>query len=407
MVMKATRRFLAFFSPGGILLLAVAGLAYSGVLTPYMGAILPAYPVATLAVGILLGLRLGRSRVLSLILTLAAANLVLSNLVGSQPAPGSERLLYDFVAVLVPLNFALFSWLPESGVFNLEGLKRLGILVFEGAAGAVVWFFPGALESLKAGRAPSSLTAMPAPALAAFVLALAALSVGYYLRRGSMEASLLWALPAAFLALNIGAGGPLATIFISTAALIIVAGLIEATYGMAFKDPLTNLPSRRALNEALLKLPDTYTLAMVDIDRFKAFNDRYGHDVGDQVLKMVASRLAGAHGAKAFRYGGEEFTLVFPGKRVEDVLPELDRIRKAVAGRPFMLRAPDRPKKKPERPRAAKPAGTASVTVSIGAAGGHDGQRKPQNVLAESDRALYRAKKTGRNKVAAARPVTR
>jgi len=75
------------------------------------------------------------------------------------------------------------------------------------------------------------------------------------------------------------------------------------------------LPSRRALIERLPSLGRRYTVAMVDVDHFKNFNDTYGHDAGDQVLRMVASRLGEVSGGgTAFRYGGEEFTILFPGK---------------------------------------------------------------------------------------------
>ena len=65
---------------------------------------------------------------------------------------------------------------------------------------------------------------------------------------------------------------------------------------MAYDDELTGLPARRALNEALARLRGTYTVAMVDIDHFKRFNDEHGHDVGDQILRMVGARLAGVGG---------------------------------------------------------------------------------------------------------------
>ena len=60
---------------------------------------------------------------------------------------------------------------------------------------------------------------------------------------------------------------------------------------MAYHDELTGLPGRRALNEALLRVGSRYAVAMVDVDHFKHFNDAYGHEVGDQVLRMVAAQL--------------------------------------------------------------------------------------------------------------------
>src|SRR5438270_12939913 len=112
---------------------------------------------------------------------------------------------------------------------------------------------------------------------------------------------------------------------------------------MAYLDELTQLPSRRSLNEALLKLGETYSIAMLDVDHFKKFNDSYGHESGDQALRLVASRLARiAGGGKAYRYGGEEFAVVFPGKPAEDVFIYLDRMRKIIEQSTFTVRGKDR-----------------------------------------------------------------
>ena len=65
-----------------------------------------------------------------------------------------------------------------------------------------------------------------------------------------------------------------------------------------------------------------YVLAMADVDHFKSFNDTHGHDTGDQVLKLVAARLAQVKGGgRAFRYGGEEFTVLFPDRTLDEALP--------------------------------------------------------------------------------------
>jgi len=72
-----------------------------------------------------------------------------------------------------------------------------------------------------------------------------------------------------------------------------------------------------------------YVIAMLDVDHFKSFNDTYGHDVGDQVLKMVAAKINGVKGGgKPFRYGGEEFTVIFPRRRLAEAIPHLEEVRK-------------------------------------------------------------------------------
>jgi GGDEF domain-containing protein len=160
---------------------------------------------------------------------------------------------------------------------------------------------------------------------------------------------------------------------------------------------------------------------MLDVDHFKKFNDTYGHDIGDQVLCRVAAivgKVAG--GGHPFRYGGEEFTVVFPGKSVAEALPHLEAVRAAMASTPFEIRGPDRPEEKPgaeakpkgkgnkaESKPKPKPEGMpapgerkqVSITISIGAAAWTPETSTPETVMKAADLALYRAKEKGRNQV--------
>jgi diguanylate cyclase (GGDEF)-like protein len=189
--------------------------------------------------------------------------------------------------------------------------------------------------------------------------------------------------------------------YLTSAGLVLVVAAVESAYAMAYRDELTGLPARRALNDALLRVDGTYTVAMVDVDHFKKFNDTHGHDVGDQVLRMVAGRLGHVPGGgRAFRYGGEEFAVLFPGKTAEETAPHLETLRTAVAGATFTLRGQDRPKRKPRSSRARGATGRqVAVTVSIGAAHAR-GSAVPAQVVKAADNALYRAKEGGRNRVA-------
>lgn len=191
-------------------------------------------------------------------------------------------------------------------------------------------------------------------------------------------------------------------------ALCLVAGLpslasvIEHSFRLAYIDELTEIPGRRALVETMQDEGSVFTLAMLDVDHFKNFNDTHGHEVGDHVLRMVAARLAtvGA-GGSAYRYGGEEFTLVFPGKTSEDVAEELERLRELVEKSPLVLRSPDRPQKKPSRPTkkvSKKKKPSVNVTVSIGAATRRTDEPWDR-VMKRADEALYKAKEEGRNRV--------
>ena len=120
--------------------------------------------------------------------------------------------------------------------------------------------------------------------------------------------------------------------FLMAAGLLLIITVLQTTHHMAFRDELTGLPSRRDLNESMMKLGRCYTIAMLDVDHFKNFNDTYGHDLGDQVLKIVARKIAATGGSsKHYRYGGEEFTVLFPGKDMNQAIPHLEELRQEIA----------------------------------------------------------------------------
>jgi diguanylate cyclase (GGDEF)-like protein len=224
--------------------------------------------------------------------------------------------------------------------------------------------------------------------------------VRFIIHRDAVVSAFFWTLVSVFIALAFEKLGPLSPVYFATGGLALVISVIETSYSMAYHDELTGLPGRRSLNEALRKLTSRYAIAMVDIDHFKQFNDRYGHDVGDQVLRMVGSKLVRTTGgARAFRYGGEEFILVFH-ESLMDVIPHLETLRKTIGRSEFMLRGSRRHRKKPKQPQTTEPPQNGvSVTVSIGLAERDDNYRTPEEVVRAADKALYRAKNSGRNRV--------
>lgn len=191
---------------------------------------------------------------------------------------------------------------------------------------------------------------------------------------------------------------------ISTYELVLFGGAVSLyfvlaeSYSMAFKDELTGIPSRRALLQHKQRLNNKYTVVMGDVDHFKKFNDTYGHDVGDQVLKLVASKLAQVRGGgKAYRYGGEEFTLVFAGKSPQEARPYIEEVRQSIQDYSIVLRNKSRPKKPPKKKQPSANSKTVHVTCSFGMAELSDRYRTFDEVMKQADVALYKAKKAGRN----------
>jgi diguanylate cyclase (GGDEF)-like protein len=193
---------------------------------------------------------------------------------------------------------------------------------------------------------------------------------------------------------------------------------LQESHRMAFRDELTGLPSRRALDERLVALGPDYTIAMVDVDHFKKFNDTHGHDVGDQVLRLVGAQLSEMpDSAKAYRYGGEEFAVLFECP-LDEALPELETLRKSIEAYRMTVRTQQRRREARDgsdrradtgKPRPSKgnegPLQSQlrhqelSVTVSIGAAERSESHPAPADVIRAADEALYRAKDKGRNRV--------
>ena len=175
--------------------------------------------------------------------------------------------------------------------------------------------------------------------------------------------------------------------------------VIVDSYFLAYRDDLTGLPSRRALNQLALSLGRKYTVAMLDIDHFKKFNDTFGHDIGDQVLKLVAARIGEVKGGgKAFRYGGEEFTVVFPRKNHPQVIEALETVRQTIADYAVTIRNPARSSKQDRKDSVRVGTKQVRVTISIGVAS-RENKQEFSEVLKAADKALYRAKNKGRNNV--------
>jgi len=181
--------------------------------------------------------------------------------------------------------------------------------------------------------------------------------------------------------------------------------VLKDSFTMAFKDELTGIPSRRALMQYVQTLGRKYTVVMSDIDHFKKFNDTYGHDVGDEVLKLVASKLDNVTGGgKTFRFGGEEFIMVFPRKTSAEVMPFVEIVRQTIADYDIALRAKPRPPK-PKKPLASKKPATkklakdkvVKVTTSFGIAQRTKEHADFASIMKQADIALYAAKKGGRN----------
>lgn len=415
------------FVPGGALLLAAAAVLESGVL-PISGPAIDVYYFGAFIAGIVLAWRFHSSRVLFPLLSLLLAHRALLFFSAGRILPdGPGRIAFEAVCFLLPTNFVIFSLFRERGLAIPAIASQAGLLFLESVFVAVICrpgevVAPAILHWNPLDPRLFNWTTLPQGGWLMFVAAFAILFFRFLLYRKPVESGLLWSLAAAYAALQAGGVDRKASVYIATGGLILAGSLIENSYVLAYHDELTALPGRRAFNEALLRLKEPYTIAAVDIDHFKAFNDNYGHETGDQVLRMVAARLARVSGGGvAFRVGGEEFSILFPGEPMKEVLPHLELLRFEIETATFRLRgAPDRrhsthqgaDRRKPARRKSAPtrrpPArtfqGELSVTASIGAAEPSARWKTVEAVVQAADKALYRAKQAGRNRVETTSP---
>jgi diguanylate cyclase (GGDEF)-like protein len=398
-MLSAVNKVLLRLLPGALLLLAVTIVLHTAALRGAAAPLVPSFPLTVLGGGILLAWRFDRSR-----LVLALAVLLLSDraLLAWAPVSGAGgevgRAIFGTLTVLVPLNLAALAWLPERGLMARPGQAAIVVLAAELVL--LILLCQPLFLPLTAWLEVSRRGALSRPALIVFALAFLAIAWRAVQQRTALDSGAVWTLVATFFAFRAGGGGLDSSLYLATGGLILVLSLIETWHGMAYDDELTGLPARRALNEALARLGGTYTIAMVDVDHFKRFNDEHGHDVGDQILRMVGARLIDiGGGGRAFRYGGEEFAVLFYGKGVDQIREHLETLRRTIEAAPFMLRAAGRPHVRPERPPAGGARRRIAVTVSIGVAGTDGVPGTPDDVVKAADAALYRAKQAGRNQV--------
>ena len=402
--------------PGGILSFSAAVLANTGwpTLTPPALVFLDYCAVIG---GLLLAWRFSSSRVFLAVVVIFLARQAVGIFI-HELSPGFLGWIgLQSVAVLVPLDFLLIAVMHERGL-TVSSIAPVGVFLFvQAVILAVLSQSSSGVRASHSHHLPAVIS-LPDHASFAFFLIGTILLLSSLLRRKPADYALFWSLVAFFFSLRYAGNARASALYSLSAAVILATAVVENSYLLAYHDELTSLPSRRAFNDALLRLPETYCIAVVDIDHFKRFNDTYGHDIGDQVLRLVATNLSHVTGGgEAYRCGGEEFMILFPGKGTEEVVDHLQQLRRSVEASEFRLRGEDRrhvprgPDRRNQQTSSRSRKGQAirklassqakapsSVTVSMGVASSARGA-DPEEILRAADQALYRAKANGRNRV--------
>lgn len=231
------------------------------------------------------------------------------------------------IAPLVTALGYLLVYIPqERGLFSSFGSFRtaIGVAILIGGYAGLKYFTPALQQALDTPILHVSLQGLSKASdflLIIMLIALLFIFLISLLFEIQSQKAPFWMLFAQMIPLLFIQESNAYVLFCLVAALIAIAALVHDAYRMAYIDTLTSIPSRRALEERFLRLGSNYIIAMVDIDFFKKFNDTFGHDIGDDVLKLVAKELSHVkNGGKAYRYGGEEFTILFSGKKKRSAL---------------------------------------------------------------------------------------
>jgi diguanylate cyclase (GGDEF)-like protein len=352
-------------------------------------------PIVLSLLVISLSIHFNRSQVFFYAVLVIITNMVL----GLELA--TSGLAYVLLSVLIPLLLLLLTVLPDRGIFSIRAIPAHAILalsiIFSIVATSISpeWLTSILLTDWLPARY-FDWTQQSQSVLFISLLTFISMLVLYFLRPSPHMSAGLGVLTILIIQLHFGASNRSLNVFSSIALLMCLYAVLQESWRMAYLDELTELPARRALREKFQKVSGTYTVAMVDVDHFKKFNDTYGHDTGDAVLRMIATKLSKVTGGgSSYRYGGEEFSVVFTGKNSEDARPHLETLRQTIANSPFVINRASR--RKSDKKMKARKNKTVSVTVSIGVADSKSKTATSWDVLKLSDKALYRAKAKGRN----------
>jgi diguanylate cyclase (GGDEF)-like protein len=318
-----------------------------------------------------------------------------------------------FSTIYVPSFTALFYRLSERGLWTSQAAIR-GVIV---VSTALVTFMVSMLPELNDAvlhaemvlfRRLSGYIRIPLIGMIAFIASLPFLFI-----KKKHESPLLGKLLAISMLFIFGGlnhpvaaehtsyGKAMLLVFMSGGAVTLIWAVLESSWRSANIDELTELPGRRVLKNHMVSLGESYAIAVLDLDHFKKINDKYGHETGDQVLRFIAMHLNRNLAGKAYRYGGEEFVIVCEHENYDQTVEALDLLRRAISGRKFWIRSKTRPKKKPEETHSRgkdERGESITVTVSIGVARNSGRHASPQEVLQAADKALYKAKKEGRDR---------
>lgn len=390
--------FFRFGAPVLLALIVLAGLHHASPFSSTNEALVRSLPYILLPVVVFLGELFNQPRTSLAAIVLLFSYHIIQTWLQSPLSIPFTKLAYTILAVALPLNLLMIHRLPERRLMTRSNVFFLGAVLvqFIGAIFLINFLTNFDLTLIWQQYMISFplISRLPVVIILLFIAVLTIHAMLVFKRNQPHDHALFIGTLFSALTLTFFHYSMISSVAYSVLSVLLLTNLISCSHELAYIDQLTGIPGRRSLDTEIKHLGRTYSIAMLDIDHFKVFNDTYGHNTGDDVLRLVASILAKqSNNAKVYRYGGEEFTIIFKGRTQNDSLRFLEKVRKQIEAYPLKIQ--DHPKG--EHSMDADTAST-NITVSIGVSDNNK-MDNPYSVLKAADQALYRAKSNGRNQV--------
>lgn len=376
------------------------------ILPAALTALLPQLPFILLSVASLIAALSNQSRELATSLLMLCAYWLIRSYLQTplQSLPAAQ--IFYLLSYFVPSIVLYLLFIPENGLRHIRGTGLAAMpatLLF--VLSQIFVANPQLMAELSLGNISDQLWTMHlSPLSGSWYLLVLICAVAMASRREPIfDSSAAGCLLILFITLGWIDVNNISAVMFTGIGILLTVNITSGLFHLGFYDELTQIGNRRALLAALKTAGNQYSLAMVDADHFKKINDRFGHDLGDQALKVIASCISKTGGARAFRYGGEEFCPLFKGKSREEVADSLEQVRQTIANYDMVIRdkkhRPSDASAGQKKRGASKRHNNLRLTVSVGVVDNSDGGSFEQ-LIKLADRALYKAKAGGRNRLA-------
>lgn len=343
------------------------------------------------------------SRELNLAVSLFISFWLMKNLIWpTDTNDATATILFVLIGPMLAINFIFVAATQEKGFYNKNGLRHLYLIVIE--LMVLIWFVNFSPELLLKYLyypyfvAPLfDTTPMYQSTIILNSIAFLILLANAIVKQKVEMTGYLGAFIAIVLAQHFINSPTTSMMFFAVACLILILAIGLNNFRLSKIDLVTNLPSLRSFKNKLNTLDDRYCIALIDIDEFKEMTDEYGQEICDQILRMIASRSLRL-GRKGFpyRYGKEEFALIFYDMQLHEANKYLATLCDSIANEPFLLRSKKRPFFKPHsivaQPSRSKISKPVPISVSVGIAEKQPHHTSSFEVLLTAKEALERAR---------------